>query len=135
MGVDLRKSRAVLEAAYDDAAGVTARFSLNMLGAHQSRARRTTSTLDAFAHRARWNERLGRIEIHIESRAAQTVRIDALGLDVPFRAGERIYTESSYKYSFAEIERLARAAGLVVEQRWLDGDRRFSVNLLAPLSG
>ena len=134
MGVDLRKARAALEAAYDDGAGVTARFNLNLL-ARINRELGGRFDLDAFAHRARWNERLGRVEIHIESRRAQTVSIDALGLEIAFRAGERIYTESSYKYSFAEIERLARAAGLVVERRWLDGARRFSVNLLAPLSG
>ena len=134
MGVDLRKSRAVLEAAYDDAAGVTARFNLNLL-ARINRELDANFDLAAFAHRARWNERLGRVEIHIESLRAQVVRIDALALDVPFRAGEKIYTESSYKYSFVEIERLARAAGLVVAERWLDDARRFSVNLLAPLSG
>jgi dimethylhistidine N-methyltransferase len=134
MGVDLRKSRAVLEAAYDDAAGVTARFSLNLL----SRINRELGgdfDVKAFAHRARWHERLGRIEIRLESLKEQTVHLAKLRLDVPFRAGERIYTESSYKYSFAEIERLARAAGMVVERRWLDGARRFSVNLLAPVSG
>ena len=134
MGVDLRKPRAILEAAYDDAAGVTARFNLNLL-ARINRELGGHFELDAFRHRARWNERLGRVEIRIESLRAQQVRIDALRLDVPFRAGEKIYTESSYKYSFAEIERLARAAGLVVDERWLDGRRRFSVNLLAPLSG
>jgi L-histidine Nalpha-methyltransferase len=134
MGVDLRKARAVLEAAYDDAAGVTARFSLNILR-RMNRELGGHFDVDAFAHRSRWNERLGRIEIQIESLRAQTVRLDALRLDVPFRAGERIYTESSYKYSFAEIERLAHAAGLVLEQRWLDAARRFSVNLLAPSSG
>jgi dimethylhistidine N-methyltransferase len=133
MGVDLRKSRAVLEAAYDDAAGVTARFNLNLL-ARINRELDGNFELDGFAHRARWNERLGRVEIHVESLHAQTVRIGALALDVRFKKGERVYTESSYKYSFAEIERLARAAGLVVEQRWLDGAKRFSVNLLAPLS-
>ena len=134
MGVDLRKSRALLEAAYDDAAGVTARFNLNLLG-RINRELGGDFELDGFAHRARWNERLGRVEIRIESLRAQTVHIGALALDVTFRAGERVYTESSYKYSFAEIARLARAAGMVVERRWLDGERRFSVNLLAPLSG
>jgi dimethylhistidine N-methyltransferase len=134
MGVDLRKSRAALEAAYDDAAGVTARFNLNLL-ARINRELDGNFDVAAFAHRARWNERLGRVEIHVESLRTQTVRIGALALDVRFKKGERIYTESSYKYSFAEIERLARAAGLVVEQRWLDGNKRFSVNLLAPLSG
>ena len=134
MGVDLRKSRAVLEAAYDDAAGVTARFNLNLLQ-RINRELGGRFALDGFRHRAHWNERLGRVEIRIESLRDQRVRIDALSLEVPFRAGESIYTESSYKYSFAEIERLARAAGLVVAERWLDGDKRFSVNLLAPLSG
>jgi uncharacterized SAM-dependent methyltransferase len=134
MGVDLRKSRAVLEAAYDDAAGVTARFNLNLL-ARINRELGGHFALDGFRHRARWNDRLGRVEIQIESLRAQVVRIDALALDVPFRAGEKIYTESSYKYSLREIERLARTAGLVVVERWLDDERRFSVNLLAPLSG
>jgi len=134
MGVDLRKGRAVLEAAYDDAAGVTARFSLNLL-ARINRELGGDFDLASFAHRAKWNERLGRIEIRIESKKAQTAHLAKLGLDVKLRAGERIYTESSYKYSFTEIERLARAAGLVVERRWLDGGKRFSVNLLAPLSG
>ncbi|MGZ3441188.1 MAG: L-histidine N(alpha)-methyltransferase, partial [Polyangia bacterium] len=130
MGVDLRKSRAVLEAAYDDAAGVTARFNLNLLQ-RINRELGGRFDVDAFAHRARWNERQGRIEIQIVSKLAQTVRIDGLRLSVAFKKGEAIYTESSYKYSFGEIERLARSAGLVVEQRWLDGERRFSVNLLA----
>ncbi len=134
MGVDLRKSRAVLEAAYDDAAGVTARFNLNLL-TRINRELGGDFDREGFAHRARWNERLGRVEIRVESLRAQTVRIEALAIDVPFRAGERIYTESSYKYSFGEIGRLARAAGMVVERRWLDSERRFSVNLLAPLSG
>ena len=134
MGVDLRKSREALEAAYDDAAGVTARFNLNLL-ARINRELAGGFELDQFRHRARWNERLGRVEINLESRRAQTVPIDALQLDVSFNEGERIYTESSYKYSFAEIERLARSAGLVVAERWLDRGQRFSVNLLAPLSG
>ena len=74
------------------------------------------------------------MEIEIVSKRPQLVRIDALRLTVPFDAGERIYTESSYKYSTAEIDALARAAGLFVEQRWLDGEQRFGVNLMAPLS-
>lgn len=133
LGVDLRKSRAALEAAYDDSAGVTARFNLNLL-ARINRELGGRFALRSFAHRARWNDRLGRVEIRLESRRAQTVRIDALGLDVRFAAGERIYTESSYKYSFVELERLARAASFVIEARWLDRARRFSVNLLAPSS-
>ncbi|MDB4969967.1 MAG: L-histidine N(Alpha)-methyltransferase [Myxococcales bacterium] len=133
MGVDLQKSRAELEAAYDDAAGVTARFNLNLL----ERINRDLGghfDLDAFRHRARWNERVGRVEIEIVSRRAQSVRIDALALTVAFAEGEAIYTESSYKYSPAQIDELARAAGMFVQRRWLDDQERFSVNLLAPLS-
>ena len=101
MGVDLRKSRTVLEAAYDDAADVTSRFNLNLL-VRINRELGGHFDVDAFRHRARWNERLGRVEIHLESLCKQTVRIDALRLDVSFKKGERVYTESSYKYSFAE---------------------------------
>jgi dimethylhistidine N-methyltransferase len=133
MGVDLRKPPAVLEAAYDDAAGVTARFNLNLL-ARANRELGGDFELDAFAHRARWNERWGRVEMHLVSRRRQRVRIARLDLEIDFADGEGIFTESSYKYSLDEIERLARASGFVVEQHWRDRDRRFSVNLLAPQS-
>jgi dimethylhistidine N-methyltransferase len=134
VGVDLRKDRATLEAAYDDAAGVTARFDLNLL----ERINRELGghfDLDAFAHRARWNERIGRVEMNLVSKRAQVVSIDALGLDVTFDAGECIFTESSYKYSLEEIDRLAYLGGMVIEQRWLDGGDKFSVNVMAPVSG
>jgi dimethylhistidine N-methyltransferase len=134
IGVDLRKDRATLEAAYDDAAGVTARFNLNLL-ARINRELGGHFDLEAFRHRARWNERIGRIEMNLVSTRTQRVRIDGLALDVPFHAGESIYTESSYKYSLDEIDRLAYVGGLVVERRWLDADARFSVNVLAPVSG
>jgi dimethylhistidine N-methyltransferase len=134
VGVDLRKDRATLEAAYDDAAGVTARFNANLLR-RINRELGGRFDVDAFAHRARWNEGLGRVELELVSRRLQSVRIDALALEVAFFAGEAIYTESSYKYSFAEIDALARACGFAVEQRWLDDARRFSLNLLAPRTG
>ena len=133
VGVDLRKSGRVLEPAYDDAAGVTAQFNLNLL-TRINRELDGDFALDRFKHRAVWNRRLGRVEMHLESTQAQTVTIGALGLRVRFAAGERIHTECSYKYSPAEIDKLARRAGLAVEQRWLDDDARFSVNLLAPAS-
>jgi dimethylhistidine N-methyltransferase len=134
LGVDLRKSRSALERAYDDTAGVTARFNLNLL-------RRINRELDGnfllgrFRHRALWNERVGRVELYLESVRRQRIRIGALGLTVPFAAGERIHTEWSYKYSPSEIDRLAGRAGLVVERRWLDDAGRFSVNLLARANG
>jgi len=132
LGVDLRKDPAVLERAYDDARGVTARFNKNLL-ARINRDLGGRFDLAAFAHRARWNESEGRMEMHLVSLRAQEVRIDALDLTVGFAAGEAIHTESSYKYAPREIDALADDAKLAVVRRWLDPAARFSLNLLAPL--
>jgi dimethylhistidine N-methyltransferase len=137
VGVDLRKDRGTLEAAYDDAAGVTARFNLNLL-ARINRDLGGHFDLAAFRHRAVWNEAAGRVEIYIDSTRGQTVAIDALDMRVAFGAGESIHTENSHKYSLEEIDELAAAAGLAVNGRWLDARRRFSLNRMrrarAPLS-
>jgi uncharacterized SAM-dependent methyltransferase len=130
VGIDLRKDRAVLEAAYDDAQGVTAEFNLNLLR-RINRELGGRFDLSRFRHRAVYNEEEGRVEMYLDSRCAQRVRIDRLGVEVEFAAGEAIHTENSYKYSLAEIEALAAAAGLRLEAQWLDGARRFSTNLLA----
>jgi len=132
VGIDMRKDRAVLERAYDDAQGVTARFNLNLL------ARINTELgggfdLSTFRHRAVYDEELGRVEMHLESVTAQRVRVEHLHLEVDFEAGETIHTENSYKYSSAEIASLCRAAGLRVERQWSDAEGRFSLNLLAPV--
>ena len=131
VGVDLRKDRDTLEAAYDDAAGVTAAFNLNLL-ARINRDLGGHFDLDAFRHRAVWNEAAGRIEITIDSLRDQTVAIDALGLAVDFAEGEAIHTENSHKYSLAEIDALAAEAGLAVNGRWFDARRRFSLNRMLP---
>jgi L-histidine N-alpha-methyltransferase len=131
MGVDLRKERSVLEPAYDDAQGVSADFNLNLL----TRINRELDghfDQDAFKHQAIYNEEAGRVEMYLVSTRDQVVRIKALGLDVPFKAGEAIHTENSYKYSLAEIDALLKEAGLRREKQWFDEARRFSVNLLAP---
>jgi L-histidine N-alpha-methyltransferase len=133
LGVDLRKDRQALERAYDDSAGVTAAFNLNLL-ARINRQLGGEFELDGFRHRVRWHERWGRIEMHLESRRAQRVRIAALGVEVAFRRGETIFTESSYKYSEAELDRLADAAGFVVAEQMVDARRRFALTLLAPRS-
>lgn len=132
MGVDLRKDRAVLEPAYDDAQGVTARFNLNLL-ARINRELGGDFVLDDFEHRAVYDEVLGRVEIYISSTRAQRVTVRGLGLTIDFAAGEAIHTENSYKYSLPEIVALAEAAGLYVERQWFDEARRFSENLLAPI--
>jgi dimethylhistidine N-methyltransferase len=131
IGIDLRKDRATLERAYDDAAGVTERFNKNLL-ARINRELGGRFDLDAFLHAATWNEEAGRVEMHLVSARDQTVRIDDLALEVSFRAGETIHTENSYKYSLEEIDALAATAGFRVERRWLDAGGRFSLQLLRP---
>jgi L-histidine Nalpha-methyltransferase len=131
VGIDLRKDRAVLQSAYDDAQGITARFNLNLL-ARINRELGGAFDLGAFRHRAVYNESAGRIEMYLVSTRDQTVPITSLDLSVPFAAGETVHTEHSYKYSTAEIEALAAAAGLRIEVQWYDEGRQFSVNLFAP---
>ena len=130
VGIDLRKDRAVLESAYDDAQGITARFNRNILN-HINRELGGHFDLDRFRHRAVYDEEIGRIEMHLVSACTQSVAIDQLNLEVEFAAGESIHTENSYKYSNAEIQALAAAANLRLEQQFCDSAERFSVNLFA----
>jgi dimethylhistidine N-methyltransferase len=131
VGIDLRKGRRELEAAYDDAAGVTARFSLNLL---ERANRELLADFDtrAFRHRAVYLEDEGRIVIDLVSLRPQRVGIAALRREVGLAAGEAIHVENSFKYSPAEIRALAHTAGLAVQEHWLDAAGRFSLNLLAP---
>jgi L-histidine N-alpha-methyltransferase len=124
VGFDLRKDRRALELAYDDPAGVTSAFALNLL-ARTNRELGGEFDLSRFAHRARYDERDGRVDLFLESRIAQTVAIRDLGLEVELAEGEPIHVESSYKHSPEEIDELAARAGFEVERRWLDGERRF----------
>lgn len=134
VGIDLRKDRAVLERAYDDAQGVTARFNRNLL-ARINRDLDGHFDLEAFRHRAIYNDAEGRVEIYLESTRAQRVRVDELDLELTFQPGERIHTENSYKYSVEEIRELADGAGLRLVSQWFDSARRFSLNLFAPADG
>ena len=128
LGVDLRKDESTLLAAYNDAAGTTARFNLNML-ARLNRELDANFDLGAFAHRALWNAAESRIEMHLESLAAQKVRIAGLDLDVTFAEGERIHTENSYKYAPGQAEAMLAAAGFTPESRWTDARGWFAVHL------
>jgi dimethylhistidine N-methyltransferase len=130
VGIDLRKDAAVLERAYDDAQGVTARFNLNLL-ARVNRELGGHFDLGQFRHRAVYAVEVGRVEMYLVSMRAQRVAMDQLGLQVELAEGETIHTENSYKYSTAEIMALAAAAGLRLERQWFDRERRFSLNLLA----
>jgi len=129
LGVDLKKDPAVLEAAYNDALGVTSAFNLNVL-ARINRELGGGFDLRNFQHKAFYNESAGRIEIYIESLVNQRVRIEKLELEVEFAAGELIHTENSYKYDRAGIEALASATGFEHSRMWLDSQERFSSNLL-----
>jgi dimethylhistidine N-methyltransferase len=132
-GIDLRKPKDVLERAYDDASGVTARFNKNLL-ARINRELGGDFDLEAFTHRAVYEDGPGRVAMYLVSRRAQRVHVDALEGDVEFAAGETIHTEDSYKYSLPEIDRLAARAGLSGNARWLDPDQRFALSLFAPIA-
>ncbi|KAA6186260.1 L-histidine N(alpha)-methyltransferase [Thiohalocapsa marina] len=127
IGVDLVKDPALLEAAYNDADGVTAAFNLNLL----SRINRELGAdfqRDAFRHHAFFNRELSRIEMHLVSTRPQRVRV--AGQDIDFRAGERIHTECSYKYSIDGFQSLGRRAGFEPDRVWTDEDSLFSVHCL-----
>ena len=127
-GIDLRKDRKVLEHAYDDAQGVTARFNKNIL-ARINRDLGGHFDLTRFQHRAIYNEDVGRVEMHLQSLCTQSIAIDRLNLEIRFNDGETIHTEHSYKYSSEEIETLATAAHLSVEHQWFDSENLFSVSI------
>lgn len=127
IGVDLRKDRAVLDAAYNDAQGVTAAFNLNLLE-RMNRELDGTFDLSRFAHEAFYNERDGRIEIYIRSLMRQQVRV--AGRTIVFDADERIHTEYSYKYDIETFQRLAGRAGFYPEAAWTDPRALFSVHFL-----
>jgi dimethylhistidine N-methyltransferase len=128
VGADLRKSPAILEAAYNDSAGVTAAFNLNIL-ARLNREYGADFDLDSFQHQAPWVEEHTRIEMHLVSTRAQRVHIR--GVEIEFAAGESIWTESCHKYDCEQFAAMAAAAGLHVRDVWMDQTRRFSVQLLA----
>lgn len=128
LGVDLVKERETLLAAYDDFAGVTADFNLNLL-ARLNRELGAEFTLDSFKHFAVWNETESRIEMHLESRIAQKVPIAALGLEVAFAQGETIHTENSYKYALGQAEAMMAEAGLAATESWTDERGWFNVCL------
>ena len=127
IGVDLKKDPAVIEAAYNDAAGVTAEFTLNML-ARLNREIGSDFDLAAFAHRARYNPMAGRIETQLVSRREQQVAIGRH--KVRFGVDEAIQVEYSCKYSLEDFAALAEKAGLAVQRVWTDPQRMFSVQYL-----
>jgi dimethylhistidine N-methyltransferase len=128
LGVDLVKDRSTLLAAYDDAAGVTADFNLNIL-VRLNRELGADFDLGSFSHRAVWNQSRSRIEMHLVSRKRHRVNIPALDLKIDFGAGETIHTENSYKYRPGEVEETLTSAGFSPVETWMDQEKRFVVCL------
>lgn len=128
VGVDLKKDPAILHAAYNDAAGVTAAFNLNVLE-RINRELGADFELDAFRHHAHYAAEAGRVEMHLVSQRAQQVSI--AGLTFHFAAGETIHTESSYKYTVEGFQALAAEAGFEPQHCWTDSERLFSIHYLA----
>jgi dimethylhistidine N-methyltransferase len=124
IGADLDKAEAVLHSAYNDAAGVTARFNLNLLR-RINRELAGDFDLTKFVHRAFYNRQSRRIEMHLVSLESQTVHV--LGQSFAFRAGETIHTENSHKFSVKGLQKLLRQAGFVPKAAWTDAARYFSV--------
>jgi dimethylhistidine N-methyltransferase len=127
IGADLEKDERVLYDAYNDAAGVTARFNLNVL-VRINRELGGNFDLAAFTHRAIYNRERHRIEMHLISKKTQSVRL--LGTSLSFRPGESIHTESSYKYSIERFSALARGSGWLVRESWTDPKAMFSVHAM-----
>jgi L-histidine Nalpha-methyltransferase len=129
LGTDLLKPVPELLAAYDDAAGVTAAFNLNLL-ARLNRELEANFDLPRFVHEARWDERERRIEMHLRSLEAQSVDIPGARLRIDLREGESLWTESSHKFAPDEPARLARRAGFRVVETWSDGEWPFAETLI-----
>jgi len=128
LGADLVKPLNQLLAAYDDPAGVTAAFNLNLL-ARINRELDADFHLRQFEHVARFNERTNSIEMHLLSKKAQTVTIGRAEFMAQFREGESIWTESSHKYSLAELKTLAIASGFDCQEQWIDQEWQFAESL------
>jgi dimethylhistidine N-methyltransferase len=128
IGVDLVKDAGILHAAYNDRAGITAKFNLNLL-ARINRELDADFDLASFSHHAFYNSERHRIEMHLASKTRQKVRV--AGRSIEFRAGETIHTENSYKYTLGSFAALARGSGWRPVSAWTDAGANFSIHALA----
>ncbi len=132
LGVDLVKDQRLLEAAYDDAAGVTRAFNLNLL-TRLNRELGADFDLQNFRHKAVWDAENQAIQTYLVSTVQQTVRLPEIDLRVQFGAGEAMHTESSHKYTLDGLAGLCREAGLSLTRTWTDDRGWFAVNLVQPV--
>jgi len=126
IGIDTRKNSRLLEAAYDDAAGVTAAFNCNLL-TRINRELYGTIPVEAFEHRAIWHDSFGRIEMHLV--ASEQVSFSVAGQRFSMKSGETIHTENSHKYTLPEARLLARASGWEPTAFWTDPDEMFGLHI------
>jgi L-histidine N-alpha-methyltransferase len=129
LGTDLEKRVEAQLLAYDDPAGVTAAFNLNLLG-RINRELGANFDLSRFRHEARWNAADRRIEMHLRSTRRQSVEVAAAGSRVMFNEGETIWTESSHKYRPQEVVAMAERTGFRCSGQWIDEEWPFAQNLL-----
>lgn len=127
IGVDTKKPSTILDAAYNDEAGVTAQFNLNLLNRIQNELKAEVDP-DGFDHHAFYNQDKGRIEMHLVSNQPQAVKLDQHHFE--FSPGETVHTECSYKYAPDEFFQLAQDAGFREVKHWLAEDELFAIYLL-----
>jgi L-histidine N-alpha-methyltransferase len=128
LGTDLEKSAELQLLAYDDPAGVTSAFNLNLLG-RINRELGANFDLSSFQHEARWNAAERRIEMHLRSKRRQRVQIPAAALRIMLDEDETIWTESSHKYNAEEITGMAVRTGFRCDGQWIDSEWPFAQNL------
>lgn len=129
IGIDLEKDKSILDRAYNDKNGITAKFNFNVL-ARINRELDGEFNISKFKHKSFYNTRKHRIEMHLESKLDQQVRIGAIGKIFYFKKGETIHTENSYKYSLSRFNSLVKKAGLQVIRDFTDPNKQFTLILL-----
>ena len=130
IGLDLVKGKDILEKAYDDSQGITAKFNLNVLSRINDELD-ADFNLDNFGHVAKYNERDQRIEMYLQSLVNQSVIISKSNLSLKLKQGELIHTEHSHKYTIEQIKELMEQTGFDIKQIWLDEDKLFSLTLVS----
>jgi L-histidine Nalpha-methyltransferase len=133
IGIDLEKDKSILDRAYNDKKGITAKFNFNVLG-RINRELNGEFNISNFEHKSFYNIRKHRIEMHLESKLDQQVRIGAIGKAFYFKKGETIHTENSYKYSLPRLNKLVKKAGLQVIRSFTDQNKQYALILLKKVS-
>jgi dimethylhistidine N-methyltransferase len=133
IGIDLEKDKSILDRAYNDKKGITAKFNFNVLG-RINRELDGEFNISNFEHKSFYNIHKHRIEMHLESKLDQQVSIGAIGKTFYFKKGETIHTENSYKYSIPRLNKLVKKAGLQVIRNFTDPNKQYTLILLKKVS-